>query len=438
MEKRNTMLRNNILLSSMLKAIGLCCSLIIVPITLNYLNNEEYGIWLTITSILYWFAFFDIGLGNGLRNYLTQSISNNDYALGKSYLSTALFILFIIACIIGIISIISLSILNLNKVFNTYVVSDLELRNVIIVAISFTLANFVVKNIGYVFIALQKFAINDLLIVSGNVIALIIIYILTKTTTGSLMYVVMAFTITPVVIFIIASIPIFIKYPQLKPSFKKIDKNLAKQITGKGLGFFFIQITSCLVIYGSSNIFITQFCGPSSVTVYGIAYKYFNLIAIAYTIVISPMWNAYTDAYVKNDMVWIRKTFNRALKAWLLTIVGGLIMLVVCNILYKLWVGNSVIVPLSVSACVLAYITFFNFNNCVTYLLNGLNKIRVQIYTSVITTILYLFVVTIIGKKTGIEGVATCMALSYAIMGVIHLYQCKLLINQRATGIWNK
>ena len=229
MEKRNTMLRNNILLSSMLKAIGLCCSLIIVPITLNYLNNEEYGIWLTITSILYWFAFFDIGLGNGLRNYLTQSISNNDYALGKSYLSTALFILFIIACIIGIISIISLSILNLNKVFNTYVVSDLELRNVIIVAISFTLANFVVKNIGYVFIALQKFAINDLLIVSGNVIALIIIYILTKTTTGSLMYVVMAFTITPVVIFIIASIPIFIKYPQLKPSFKKIDKNLSRQ-----------------------------------------------------------------------------------------------------------------------------------------------------------------------------------------------------------------
>lgn len=432
------MLRNNIILSALLKVIGLVTSLLLVPITLSYLDNEVYGIWMTITSILTWFAFFDIGLGNGMRNYLTQAVSASDYEKGRAYLSTTLCILIAISFLIGLVCIIPLTSLNFNKVFNSYHLSNASLRNAMLIAVFFTLANFVVKNIGYVFVALQKYALNDLLTVSGSVIALIIIYILTKTTEGNLIYVVMAITITPVIIFLLSSVPIFKRYAELRPSFKYFDKSLLKQIIGKGLGFFFIQITSCLVIYGGSNLFITQICGPSSVTVYNIAYKYFNLLAIAYTIVIAPMWNAYTEAYVKGDINWIGRTFNKALKTWGLSIMIGLLMLTVSNIFYHLWVGNAVMIPMSVSICVFAYISFFNFNNCVTYLLNGLNKIRIQIYTSVITTIIYLIVLLLWGNKFNIEGVIICMTISYLIMGLIHFYQCKLLIKRKATGIWDK
>jgi O-antigen/teichoic acid export membrane protein len=437
-DKRNVMLRNNILFSAILKTIGLITSLLIVPITLRYLDNEEYGIWLTISSILYWFSFFDIGLGNGMRNYLTQAISNNDFVQGRAYLSTTLTILTIIACVIGLISLIPLSLLNFNHVLNTTVLSSDALRNVMIIAVFFTLANFVVKNIGFVFVALQKYALNDLLIVSGNVLALIIIFIITKTTNRSLLYIVMAFTITPVLVFVIASIPVFIKYPQLRPQFKYFDSNLTKKVVGKGLGFFFIQITSCLIIYGSSNLFIAQFCGPTDVTTYNIAYKYFNLLAIAYTIIISPMWNAYTDAYVKGDVMWIKRTFNRSLKLWGLTVVGGILLLIICNIFYHFWVGNAVKVPFDVSLCTMIYICTFNFNNCVTYLLNGLNKIYVQILTSIIFTATYLIFLLFYGNKLGIDGVVLSMAISYICMSLIHYYQCRLLITQKASGIWNK
>jgi O-antigen/teichoic acid export membrane protein len=248
----------------------------------------------------------------------------------------------------------------------------------------------------------------------------------------------MAFTITPVLVFVIASIPVFIKYPQLRPQFKYFDSNLTKKVVGKGLGFFFIQITSCLIIYGSSNLFIAQFCGPTDVTTYNIAYKYFNLLAIAYTIIISPMWNAYTDAYVKGDVMWIKRTFNRSLKLWGLTVVGGILLLIICNIFYHFWVGNAVKVPFDVSLCTMIYICTFNFNNCVTYLLNGLNKIYVQILTSIIFTATYLIFLLFYGNKLGIDGVVLSMAISYICMSLIHYYQCRLLITQKASGIWNK
>ena len=91
------MLRNNILLSSFVKIAGLCVSFLIVPITLTYLAPEQYGIWMTLSSILFWFSFFDVGLGNGMRNYLAQAIAEKNYEKGQTYLSTTLILLSVIA-----------------------------------------------------------------------------------------------------------------------------------------------------------------------------------------------------------------------------------------------------------------------------------------------------------------------------------------------------
>ncbi|MBR6962389.1 MAG: MATE family efflux transporter [Prevotella sp.] len=437
-DKRNKMLRKNILFSAFIKVVGLSTSMLIVPITLHYLESEQYGIWMTISSVLYWFSFFDVGLGNGMRNYLTQAISLNDYQKARSYLATTFFFLTCISILIAVVATVIMVFLDFNKVFNTYSLEGTELRDIMFIAIAFTLITFVVKNVGLIFVAQQKYAINDLLSMSGNVIALIIIYMLTRTTKGNLLYVTAAFTVVTPVIYLLATIPIFSKQPKLRPSAKDIDFHLGKDIVNKGLGFFFIQITSCLVVFGSSNLIITHYYGPESVTTYNIAYKYFHLISIAYIIVISPIWNAYTDAQVKGDWKWIEKTFNKSLLIWGITLLGGIVMLAMCNIFYRMWVGKDVIIPFTVSICVFFFINMFNLNNCVTYLLNGLNKIRVQIFTSVIFTFVYLSTILVAGSKFQIEEVVLCMSLCYASMAAIHLYQCRLLISQKAKGIWNK
>ena len=435
---RNKILFLNILFSGLLKAISLSASFLIVPLTLHYLDNEPYGIWMTISSMAFWIFTFDIGLGNGMRNYLTLAISQNDSKAAQKYISTTFLLLTIIAAIIGIVTIPLIMLLDFNQILNTVALNNQQLQMVIITALILTLINFVVKNIGYIYIALQKYAINDLLTVGGSVMALALIYLLTKTTEGNLLYVVFTFMAMPVMVFLFGGIPLFIKYPHLRPSYKYIDINFSKKVVSKGLGFFVIQITSCLVIFGGSNLFISHFQGPEAVTTYNIAYKLFNLLIIVYTIIIAPMWNAYTDAYVKEDWIWIRRTFNKALFIWGLTILAGIVMLLICNPFYAIWVGPAITVPFSVSVAAFLFVIFFNLNNCVTYLLNGLNTIRIQIYTSVIGTAMYLTAISIYGRQWGTEGIVLSMAITYAGMSLIHLFQCKLIIHQTATGIWKK
>ena len=124
---RNRMLTTNILFSGILKIISLLTSLLIVPITINYLNNEVYGIWMTISSMLFWISTFDIGLGNGMRNYLTKAISEKNLALGRKYISTTLSLLSLIAITIGFLLLIPLFTINFNKFFNTFAISNVDL-----------------------------------------------------------------------------------------------------------------------------------------------------------------------------------------------------------------------------------------------------------------------------------------------------------------------
>ena len=437
-DNRSVMLRRNILLSVVLKIIGLATSLLIVPVTLHYLQKEEYGIWMAISSVLYWFSFFDIGLGNGMRNYLTKSISTGHLEMGRAYLSTTLWVLFLIAGALGLVSFFGLNYIDLTKVFNTQAVSDEVLHGVLFTAIAFTLANLVVRNVGFVFVALQKYALNDFLLISGNIISLIVIFVLSKTAEPSLFKVVLVFSATPVCIFLLAAIPLFRHYKGLRPSYRAVDRRLAGGIISKGMGFFVIQITSCLVIFGSSNLFISHYYGPAEVSVYNVAYKYLNLLAVGYAVVLAPMWNAYTDAYVKNDFDWIRHAYNKAFRIWLLTLAGGLLMLLLSGLFYHLWIGMSLKVPIEMSVSVFLYISFFNLNNCATYLINGLNKIRVQIYTSVVVTAIYVVVMYFFGTRLEPQGIVLAMAACYAVMSLIHCYQCHLLINRRARGVWNK
>lgn len=432
------MLRRNVLYTGALRVIGLMCSLAVVPLTIDYLSSEVYGVWLTITNVLYWFAFFDVGLGNGMRNYLSAAISSGDYERGRAYLTSTFAMLAGIAVVMGLVAVPIILTADFTAFFHTTAVGGEELRWAMLAAVVFTLVMFVVKNVGYVFVALQRYAMSDLLAVGGNVLALGIIYLLTLSTESHLLYVVLAFVAVPVLTYLLACVPIFLHYPQLRPTRSAFSLDLAKPILGKGFGFFLIQITSCLVIYGSSNVFILRSLGPEAVTTYGVAYKYFHLIAMAYTIVLAPMWNAYTDAQVKGDYVWVARTFRRALLLWGGTVLGGLVMLAGSGVFYDLWVGTRVEVPWAVSIVTLAYITLYDLNNCVTYLLNGFNKIHVQVITSIVGTVAYLAAVYIIGDRLGVCGIVGSMATAYGAMALVHLYQCRLLIQQKASGIWNK
>ncbi len=86
--ERSVKAKKNIIVSFGLKGVSVFITFLLVPLTLNYIDVTGYGIWLTLSSVLGWLNFFDIGLGNGLRNKLAEATAKNQNELARSYLST--------------------------------------------------------------------------------------------------------------------------------------------------------------------------------------------------------------------------------------------------------------------------------------------------------------------------------------------------------------
>ena len=81
-------LKKNAIASLLIKGGSVLVGFMLVPITLNYLDQTRYGLWVTITSFLTWFTFFEIGLGSGLKNKLAEAVAKENYELGRTFVST--------------------------------------------------------------------------------------------------------------------------------------------------------------------------------------------------------------------------------------------------------------------------------------------------------------------------------------------------------------
>ena len=97
-----------------------------------------------------------------------------------------------------------------------------------------------------------------------------------------------------------------------------------------------------MLVFSTSNFLIIRFCSPHDVTLYNIVFKYFSVLTMGFTIFITPFWSAVTEAYIRRDFLWIRKSINSMFKFWLLCVAGAVLMLLLSDDVYLYWVNIQV------------------------------------------------------------------------------------------------
>jgi O-antigen/teichoic acid export membrane protein len=437
---RSIKAKKNIIASFGLKGFSILVSFLLVPLTLNYLNATKYGLWLTISSIIGWFGFFDIGLGNGLRNKLAEAFALKDYKLAKTYVSTTYAI---ISLVIGGVFLLFLFInpfLDWSKLLNTRLEMAGELSRVAMVVFTFFALRFVFNLIGIILTSDQLPAVNNSFGPLGNLIAFVAIYLITKFTHGNLLYISLIYSAAPVLILIIASFYFFNgKYEFIKPDLKAVDFKYFKSLADLGVKFFVLQI-ACLIIFSTDNVIITQILGPAEVTPYNIAFKYFGIAIMIFTIVLTPFWSAYTEAFTNGDMKWIKASIKRLIMIWLAVVMGVVFLIGISKYFYLMWVGDKVHVPFLLSVFMGLFVIISTWNNIFAYFINGAGKIKLQMYYGIVAMIINIPVSIFFAKNLGMgsAGVILGTCVSLIIGSFLAPIQYLKIINGNAKGIWNK
>ena len=439
LDKRTSLIRKNIVFSFFLKGWSGLVFLLVVPFTLKCLGEYNNGIWLTISSLLVWIDTLDIGLGNGLRNKLAIAVAKGDNNLARKLVSSTLLMLILIIVPAVLLLVMITNSIDINEFLNIDAGRVPHLSRIISISIAIMGATFILKFIGNIYLGMQLPAVNNLLVACSHTLLLISTYIAYKAGSHSLMLIAIINTGAPLLVYMIAfPYTFWKKYPQFRPSFRLFHFNIVKDLFSIGMKFFLLQISGA-ILFLSSNILISRTLSPAVVTPYQIAYRYFSVILLIFTIISIPMWSATTDAYTRGDIAWIKQSQVRMRKVLI-----GILLIIIAMIglsqpIYHFWIGEETVIPMSTTILMGLYtfvlIVSLNYSN----FLNGIGLLNLQLICTIGAATLFIpatLLATLYNPTT--SSILIIMILVNIPGLIINKIQFTKVIHGKANGIWSK
>ncbi len=412
---KNNNLILNILSNLLLKGVGIILSFVSIPLTLKYLDNKFYGLWILILSITGWIYTFDIGIGNGLKNKLAESIAKKEEKIAKEYIATSYFFVIIISLTFFIMSFFFLEIFNMKSLLKIDILSRDSLNKILFINIGFVCLNFILALCNNIFLGSQKSYLTSINSVFSQILNIFFIIMLLISKKKSIVLLSIFYGAAISVSHLILTFYYFISNRELFFNLKDIKLKNSKNLLGIGIKIFIIQIAS-LIIFSTDNFIISRFLGIEKVAEYNIVNKFFSVPLIVFSLITAPIWPAVTKYYHEKNVVLIKKLLNKMKIVFYFLVIGVIILVVVGQYFIKLWTLGVIVASSSlIIACSLATILTM-YSNIYSTFIFGIGVSWSIVYLSSIQALINLIVSYMAIKyfNLGIVGVVlgTCFAMS--------------------------
>lgn len=435
----SAILVKNVLLLGLIKPLSILLNLMTFPLCIYMVDKAQYGLFSVITAFTTWFSLFDLGIGNGLKNHLTLAIAQNDHEKARKLVSTAYFY---IGCIFGgllVVYFLVMPFVDWASVFNTNNPS-------IVTLVSITVVSFVLRTVLQLFNAVlsayQASALVEGVALLGQLIQYLLIagvYFGNFTTYFDLVTLCLIQSFSPVVVLLGIHVFSFYQKKWTLPNFKFVDKDSINAIFNLGSKFLLIQIAG-LVIFSLNQFLINKWFNPELVTEFNAASRYYTISATGIGILLTPYWTLLTKAIGEGNFKWIKNLYQRTLWIWLAITGVSVVQFLLSNWVFDIWVGKGFKVSNSLNFVCFIYSIIMNWNAIQATFLNGMSKIKLQLYIALIGMCIYYPTAIFLADILGPAGViwATCVSLLLgAIFCPIQIF--KLIRQPDATKptIWN-
>jgi O-antigen/teichoic acid export membrane protein len=389
-----------------------------VTVTLGFINEVYYSIWLTISSIVAWGNISDLGITNGLRNRIAHNHNDNVSAV-EDDISVSIRLFLLISVLILILSNLLLNIVPIEILFKDLTVDFEKVRATFWIAIIGFCVNFVL-NIGKaISLGYQKSRVIGLAQVLVPICAIVGINISKVFMNGDIevyaFIMVLSQTIVNAFIFLW-----ILKRENLNIKFQNISLKNGKDLYNLGIKFFVIQIVA-LVLFATDNIIISAFISAGEVAEYSIVYKVYSGLNTFFSILLIQLWSATTKAISKEKYDWVANKVKLLLKLLIpFAIIVILITLLFQDIL-SIWLDDQINVRNSLVLVNAAYSILVAWNGIFTNVMNGFSILKSQIIIGVFTALINipLSLILAIRFELGITGVLLATFICVSITAIV-------------------
>jgi len=407
--------------ASYAKLVGVLVSFAVVPLAINYLGVEQYGLWVTVSSLIALLSFVDGGAGNALVNMVSHATGNGTEKHIKAIVSSGFFVLLLMA-VIGVVVfffvydlvpwmwVLGLSGANSNP-------EDVALL-VLIIGLAF-FVGMPCSAAGNIQRGFQEGNIEAFWSAKGRLLSLLFVYIAIEMDFGLTGFA-FAFVLGPIIASLSNTVYYFtVKKKRVSPSLFCLNVNDVKGVLSTGSLFFVLQITSAIQTQGD-NIIIANLLGPSSVSQYAICMQLFMVVPMLMGLLWAPLWPAYREALASGDAKWVRRVFLKSLKlAFFAGLSSAILLVLFGQKAIQLWVGDELIPSVLLLVGCGLWMLLLVVGSATAMLLNAFQMVKTQIIVAGCAGFLNIALSIWLIKNIGLEGAVYGSIISYLVCAVI-------------------
>jgi O-antigen/teichoic acid export membrane protein len=381
-----------------------------VPLAVAVLGREEYGVWLTMVSLITWFAMSDLGLPSALVNPLSAAIGQGNSSRIRELVSTSSLLLASVGLLVTGVGCLLIFVLPIEHILG---MSNPEfnptVRWAFAILILLNVGTLPLRLSGIIASSMQKgywtaveetlaelvvlLGLGALRIFGGN-LATFALIITVPTALGRL------------------ALWLFLckKFgSDFLPHLRNWSAQSARNIAPHGFAFLVGALGEMLVLQ-TPYIIIARTLGASFVPLFAIPYQLFYSAYAFLNTLANPMWPAYAEAKANEDHNWIRRTHWRITKeSMLFAIVGFSALGILSGWFITLWVGPEYVPPNILLVVLVAQFIQWTWNYVFVILITGLGFIRERTGIVLVFGFLNIALSALLVRHLGIVGVAVAL-----------------------------
>ena len=402
-----------------------------IPLALEQLGKEEFGVWTILLAIFSWVSLFDLGIGNGLRNSVAENVAKKDYRAVRCAISNAYSFVGLTVLMLITLSICLSGEVQWQKLLNADTIPEENLVKVVKVSSALILLNLWFGLVNSIFYAIQKSSIAAI----GQLVGFLMLYLFLLMDASicgkSLVTYAATYGLSMLVGNISVTIWLFLREPKFRPNFD-LNFSKARPLLLSGFQFLLIQVAG-LVLFTSDKVLIAQLFGTEKVAQFEICYRYLTVTSFAFGVLSAPLWSAYTDAYHRGEISWIRSTIKKHLILFTGFVVITILFALSAKWVIKLWVGDSIQVSSPVLVSICSFVIIAMWNSVFAAIVNGIGVIKIQLYSAILAMVVNIPLSLIFSKSfgLGVSGVVWGSTLSLMLPGIVLPLQVRILVRNR-------
>ena len=207
--------------------------------------------------------------------------------------------------------------------------------------------------------------------------------------------------------------------PWLSPRLSHINRGAARRMMQTGSEFFVLQIAG-LVVFNSDNLVVTHYLGPAQVAPYSVAWRLVAYAAVAQTMIAPALWPAFSEAFARGDLAWIRLTFRKTMWLTMSVALGcSVVFALAGRWIIRVWATRAAVPTEELLLLMCVWVMISTFMNNTATVLVAKGETKLQAWCSIAAAAVNLALSIYWVKRIGAPGVILGTIVSYVLILVI-------------------